>query len=226
MNASWRVLLAALVAYAWVAGCGDVASDVIVRAQPSDGACAGDAECTSVELSHCDVASGVCRRCLEPAHCPSGQTCALPSGNCVLSCSEQVPCGGTEPVCDVATGLCRACEVDLDCGGAARCQTSGACVECLDASDCTAGSERPFCDAAGRCVECQSDGHCDDDDEACSTVLGICATRCSLEQPCTDDDPICDQAVGFCVECRDDQDCEPGERCRSSECDDGEEDDD
>ena len=226
MSASWRAPLVVLAAYGTVAGCGDVASDAIVRTEASDGVCASDAECDDAELTHCELATGVCRSCLEPAHCPMGQTCALPSGSCVRVCGEGVPCGGSEPVCYAATGLCRACEGDLDCTtpGAQRCQESGECVECLDANDCVPGSDRPFCDAAGRCVECQSDGHCDDDDEACSTVLGICATRCSAAQPCTDDEPICDLAVGFCVECQSDDDCEPGELCRSSECDDGDDD--
>jgi hypothetical protein len=225
MKASWRLPFVVILGYGSVAGCGDVASDAIVRAQGSDAACDSDVECSGA-ASHCELTTGICRRCLEPAHCPAGQTCALPSGTCVLACGEGVPCGGSEPVCDVTTGLCRACEGDVDCttAGAGRCQASGACVECLDPSDCVAGSERPFCDAAGRCVECQSDGHCDDEDEVCSTALGLCATRCSATVPCTDDDPICDFALGFCVECQDDRDCEPGVLCRSSECEDDDDD--
>lgn len=224
MKASWRVSFVVLAAYGAVAGCGDVTSDVIVRAQAADGPCASDGDCGD-EAPRCELGSGICRRCLDRVDCPADQTCTLPSGTCVLACGPDVPCGGTEPVCELDTGLCRACALDTDCASG-RCATSGACVECLDANDCVAGSDRPFCDASGRCVECQSDGHCDDDDEACSTVLGICAARCSADLPCTDDDPICDLSVGFCVECQDDQDCEPGELCRSSECDDGDDEND
>lgn len=225
MRVSLRASIVVLASYGWIAGCGDVVSDAIVRAQADDGVCTSSAECGG-DAPHCELSTGICRRCLEPAHCPVGQTCALPSGSCVQACGPEAPCGGTEPVCDDATGLCRACADDGDCSapGASRCLPSGACVECRDPSDCFMDSDRPFCDAAGRCVECQVDGHCDDDDEACSTVLGICAARCSAPGQCTDDDPICDTAVGFCVECREDADCEPGELCRGSECDDGDDD--
>jgi Cys-rich repeat protein len=219
-----RALLALLLftaGHVLAAGCGDVTSDLIVRAMPEAGAqsCGSDAECAPPS-PRCELPSGVCVACLEDDDCAAGNVCALPANVCAERCIPSF-CGGSLPVCDFGTGSCRPCTDDAACpAGAPHCLASGACVACRQNSDCSADEdgEPRFCDPAGRCVECLDDGHCDDIGERCSSYLGACAEPCSPTDPCRADDPICDESIGFCVECRSDRDCGDGVLCRGSEC--------
>lgn len=213
--------LLGFVVYGASAGCGEVQSDLIVRAEAGPVACTSDAECAGAE-PRCELSSGRCVACLDAGDCADGTVCVAPAQVCVESCVTR-GCGDATPVCNTETGLCRACGGDAECSGG-RCRDDGACVECLGLADCD-DDDAPLCSAAGRCVECVDDGHCDDLDERCNTQLGVCAEPCSESVPCGADDPYCDMAVGFCVECRVDADCDADERCRRSECQDLDDDD-
>jgi len=227
MNGTARgiTLAAALSPLAALAlSCGDVRSELIVGAVGA-ALCAGDAECPG-DRAHCDLEAQRCVQCAERSHCAAGQSCALPAGVCVQSCSPS-SCPPSAPVCDASSGLCEPCNRDDQCGAGRYCDgASGRCIECRQAGDCR-DPELPFCDlGTGRCVECTQDGHCEEDDEQCSLALGECAVRCQEEgegddegeEGCPDDDPICDLSSGFCVECRVDADCGQGFICRASEC--------
>lgn len=136
-----------------------------------------------------------------------------------------------EPVCEAGPD-CRSCQSDDECPSESpHCNPEGSCVECLDATHCTADSDARSCSAAGRCVECTSDSQCDEDEELCSSELGACLVPCSANVDCgaeeddeeeeEDEDALaCDVAIGFCLECRTDEDCEAGERCIRAECED------
>ena len=231
MKSSWRnagaAVLAASLAHATAAGCGDVNGDITGRAADAPSGCRGDADCTP-GAQRCELSSGTCVPCLASSDCADGRVCAVPANRCVPSCVGSDICSGSAPLCDAATGTCRACATALDCPDATPfCLASGACAQCLDADDCNPASDTPFCDVtAGRCVECVEDGHCDDVEESCNRVLGECAEPCSPTRLCNGDDPICDPALGFCVECEADGDCEDEALCRGSECVEEDEDDD
>lgn len=230
-----------------VGSCGDTTSDLITRPGDAardcendadcdaslprcqDGHCVADepaAACESSEqcddaTAYCDTGSGVCRGCLEAAHCDAGQICVLPIGSCADPCSIG-DCPTTNPVCDLTTGLCTGCTSDAECPEALPVcdESNGRCVECASSEDCD--GEEPFCDA-GRCVECLEPGHCQEQGEGCSP-MGQCAVPCEDSSSCSlFDDPICD-ASGYCVECLSAVDCEDDETCVRNECEDLEDD--
>jgi len=98
---------------------------------------------------------------------------------------------------------------------------SGGTPECTTNDDCS-GSERNICRVSdGVCVECTgSDAPCDPDED-CSEVIGECARSCMSDANCIEeDDSRCYTAINFCVECLDDFDCPPDERCGNWQCND------
>jgi len=197
--------------------CGDVRSELIVGAIAGAN-CALDSDCRGDE-PHCEPESLRCVQCVVRAHCAAGQSCTLPAGTCVQSCSQSTPCPATQPVCDLGSGLCRGCTSASECNGAPYCDAaSGRCLQCIQSSDCH-DFELPYCDTrSGRCVECTESGHCQEDEEQCSLVLGECAVPCPNGSGCPEDDPVCDRSIGFCVECTVDAECGAGLLCRGSDC--------
>lgn len=209
-----------IVALFLMGSCGDTTSDLITRAEPEAQECESDTGCDGA-TPHCDTGSGVCRGCLEAAHCSTGQICVLPIGSCAEPCSTG-DCPTANPICDSMSGLCRGCASDVECPEASPvCDTSnGRCVECASSEACD--GEEPFCDG-GRCVECLESGHCREQGEGCSP-MGQCAVPCDDSTSCSlFDDPICDVS-GYCVECLSPADCDDGETCVQNECEDLEDD--
>lgn len=105
-----------------------------------------------------------------------------PADGGASGCSVEECTGGTQ--CDEDSGRCVECLQDSDCsaGSGGRC-VAGACAGCQADSDCVA-PDAPHCDmAAERCVGCSEDAHCQ----------GIEEGERSL--------PVCDANAGRCVEC-------------------------
>ncbi len=160
---------------------------------------------------------------------------ALLAGVLVSACGDDAaPSGG-------GSGGCAA---DADCAGG-RCGPAGACVECLDASDCggrlcvdgscascTADADcgGGRCDAVtGACVGCLADADCTA--PAICRDDGTCGNECASDADCADHPgTFCDlggvngAAPSFrCIEpqnptCQADGDCAPNEACLGGEC--------
>jgi hypothetical protein len=116
-----------------------------------------------------------------------------------------------------ATASPAGCAGDADCAAPnPRCdRTSGACVACLGADDCSGGQLCAL--PANVCVErCADADSCGGERSVCDADTGLCRA-CSLDEECAASTPHC-QTSGACVECLQHADC--------SGDDDGDEDDD
>lgn len=148
--------------------------------------------CDDPARSFCDnsgtfaASEGIGRTCIPD---PGGRSCDAPT-DCMSPLS---------PVCDLAgVQECIGCSAAADCtafAGRPLCHPqSGACVECVGATDCP--MERPTCDPDGLCRECTSDnectsqlcnqlsGSCVPEDEVIYVGMGGSGTACTRSQPC------------------------------------------
>ena len=212
-------------------------------ADPATPICDGSHHCVAPSLCHantdcnkptpvCQTASGNCVGCLADSDCPQG-----------FGCSAQLTCtlqgAGT-------------CKTDSDCAGnpsAPHCKGSGVvgqpgtCVQCVDTTQCPAGSAcagdntcgvkgctadagcqapTPRCDLVDTphaCVACLADADCQSG--------GLCQTDHSCKAysgPCRNDDdcaradlshPRCRvlPSGNVCVQCVRDADCGTGQTC-------------
>lgn len=121
--------------------------------------CTQNAQCSG-ESPYCQVSSGRCVRCLQPAHCDADQACD-PFGECAEACVGDWDCtSGEEPFCDLALGVCVRCRLDPDCPGAEPFCVGGRCSKCRVDLDCTA-KDKPYCaPVKGECRECLTTSHC------------------------------------------------------------------
>jgi hypothetical protein len=100
------------------------------------------------------------------------------------------------------------CTSDRDCSfpGLVCDTTSGACVACLDDSQCTI-PERPRCDSAlHQCVECGTSGDCASN-EICEPTSHHCIPTCFDGGSCPQTAPNCDPYRGVCMQCSSSIDC-------------------
>ncbi len=160
---------------------------------------------------YCDEAGdfGPRHTCVED---PGGADCETPDdcaddpdhpfcvdGTCV-ECEDASACTVDAPVCATDTHACEGCEDDGGCTEfptTPRClTTSGACVVCIEAIDCTAATS-PVCDEdTNECRTCAAHSECAS--EACDRETGACvaeanviylapggaAGSCTLAAPC------------------------------------------
>ncbi|HUB07415.1 MAG TPA: hypothetical protein VMB50_10450 [Myxococcales bacterium] len=169
--------------------------------------------------------------CTTNASCPSATPICIPDGGGaqfggpgqpVCGCSQKSDCAsaGSGYVCDPnqgQDGLCvPPCTSDNDClanpdTGTGVCDTStGLCVECATASDCT-DPDSPFC-VGGSCGECGVDGDCaalDAGTPFCVSPQGqgtLCG-ECRTAADCPADNPGCDSSSYTCGSCTYNSDC-------------------
>lgn len=112
------------------------------------------------------------------------------------------PCEAPKPFCDESSGACVACLESTDCTDAAapRCD-DGACVGCADTADCEHIPGKHACDEPSQaCVECTVDDESACDGNSCDPATNRC-TSTPLGQ------------TGTCKPCLADSECEDGHRC-------------
>lgn len=139
--------------------------------------------------------------------CPTTEPC--PGARCVDAASPDDDGGAPDAPAPDDAGPCGgACE-----GETPRCDAlRGACVACLDASDCAGRPGTPAC-VEGACVACASDADCADPARAACDLTTHTCGPCAEDAACAhlEGTPACD--AGTCVGCVDNADCAASEGC-------------
>lgn len=189
----WFVLVALALGAAVGSGC-EVKDDPQFCCT-SVASCAGDVAmmvgCHDPERSVCDDSGqfGPARTCVaDPMKtpCDGPSDCTNPDrplclDHACVQCADDAGCADEAPVCTPTTHLCNACQEDIDCDGRVpgRCLVAtGACVGCLDATDC-ASSTAPVCDDSGHvCRACRADAECASN--LCEEDIGSCVPAAEI----------------------------------------------
>jgi hypothetical protein len=146
-----RIILFAFVSLA--VACGSV--------QSLDECCVDEADCAQIKSA-------------VVIPCEAGQVCTA-SHECVAAeCETSMDCTDDAPICRV--GFCESiCMGDADCAdvaGRTSCSPEGACVGCVDSTDCS--GDTAFCDADENvCRGCERDNECASG--VCIEAEGTCA---------------------------------------------------
>jgi hypothetical protein len=129
-------------------------------------ACLTDENCAA-SAPICSKLDAVCVQCVTNGDCPASAPTCTADLRCRAGCLSDESCRETAPYCNLGTGECQQCRSNSECGDAALpfC-AEGRCVECLQATTCSAAL--PFC-KVGRCVACQADGDCPTQTPRCTS---------------------------------------------------------
>ncbi len=174
---------------------------------------------------------GSCEVCGADTDCAAGQVCEPNTHTCRASCIGD---GGTNcamrggaPICDTTTGACVACLTAKDCTNAMRpvCDpTTQQCVQCGANADCANNMNGKLCDtASATCVACLANTDCPMARPLCNANNHTCQAGCTTNMQCTTATggvlPICDAANGRCVECTTAAQCPgTGAMCTGNVC--------
>jgi hypothetical protein len=139
--------------------------------------------------------------CAGPSECPT------PVQECDMATCDAMVCGSTHKTPHT---MCT-----MDAGHV--CDGNGACVGCVDATDCT-GTD--ICSAAHACVAATCNDGVKDGDETDKDCGGSCGATCPNTGVCgTFNDclsGVCTNLV--CVACAPDTDCQSGDYCNAGVC--------
>lgn len=159
--------------------------------------------------------------CTSNADCSSGKVCDRASGSCVAAptvCTSNSDCAnaaGGKTTCDLTSGACVECNVASDCTGSAQC-TNHSCVAvptCKNSLDCPTGQ---VCDTTtSHCVACVQSGDCKTG-EVCAA--NVCRATCTSDKTCTPLGQLCDTTSGHCADCLSDSDCSADQFCNEGTC--------
>jgi len=165
----------------------------------------------------CDATRRQCSQCSSRADCGvATPACNLQNGRCV-ECLVDVDCNG-KGACGTDHQCHPVCKANADCtapgaqgiaGQGNFCNTAtGACVECLLATDCSADPATPVCSPTQhRCVACTTNAECPAATPICESTAagqggGLRGNRCvacQRNQDCTNPAlPTC--TAGVCVQ--------------------------
>ena len=129
--------------------------------------------------------NNTCRGCADSTECDGAVPICGASGQCVRSCSAAEQCSDAMPYCNIQSGICEACQAPRDnalCNerddSKPLCGPAGACVACLDNTQCTATAETPICGDDNACRACQEHGECGSN--ACDRVTGACVAESAV----------------------------------------------
>lgn len=162
--------------------------------------CVSRSDC-GVAAPACNLQTGQCEECLVDADCNGTGACAQ-DHTCHPFCTSNADCAENDQQDIIGNGdICNT--------------TSGACVECVTAADCT-DPEAPLCSEQNRCVACSVDADCSAPTPFCSQLNrggqgqnqreNVCVA-CLVATDCSATKPICSTMTGACVACQTDADC-------------------
>ncbi len=174
---------------------------------------------------------GSCEVCGADTDCAAGQVCEPATHTCRASCivdgGANCAMRGGAPICDMTTGACVGCVTAKDCTNAMRpvCDpTTQQCVQCGANADCAAEMTNKVCDtASATCVACLANTDCPAARPACNATTHTCQAGCTANAQCATSTggvlPICDTANGRCVECQTAAQCPgTGAMCTANVC--------
>jgi hypothetical protein len=204
---------------------GDGSPAMADAAPDAAGTCSGNADCPDASGV---CASGRCVACTEDSHCadPLKRFCVM---NSCVDCSLAPPdtCAtkgtGNNKRCAMATGACVECLEASQCTapGKTFC-VAGACSGCMAAGADACKAPTPVCEAGGSCVECTAAGHCKDPTKPFCAASKCVGCGMAAGQTCASLDPAkpaCGPG-GDCVECNTSADCKAPARpiCQAARC--------
>ena len=190
-------------------------------------ACAAASDCGTHTWGGKCLSTGRCG-CGDPTHCSgnlNGPTCSPTMSMC--ACAGNAQCPSSRPICKQASGLpthwhCTpACTSNKACSAsssARKCNTStGACVGCVQASDCALYPSFPWykvCSAGGKCLECIKDADCGAGSLGNKCDIKVNACICAKDADCTSNSngTQCLSAFGTCG-CSTPSHCPTGKTC-------------
>lgn len=187
--------------------------------KPADGTCTRGT-CTNGVASQSPVSAGTgCNQgggtvCNDVQQCV---VCWAPSCSVSNNGCQTGTCGGDGGTCGVSLA-----SEKTPCGQGGMCNAAGACVGCVDATDCAgADAGTPFCSASGACVECLLTTDCPGINNECQSHSCSAGGVCQRDfQPvtasCTQGGSHCDGA-GTCV-CVAPTDCGTPPDCQVNTC--------
>jgi hypothetical protein len=176
-----------------VAGTGGLAGAPIAF-----GTCAKDRDCGLPSL-HCNVSSMRCVECLNDGQCPAARPACLPETGTCAACSVLVDCAAGQ-LCDLQTNKCLfLCTSDADCDDPhSSCNNSGFCQVCDDKDDCSVALGGNYCQrSAGACVQCLDNSQCHGKTPLCALPSGLCVA-CADSSDCGKSAPFCDPFARVC----------------------------
>jgi hypothetical protein len=189
-------------------------------ADPQDGCCMTDADCSSSPSGPvCDVAKHLCGVCTveNTSNCPAATPAcdvSASSDQCVLACNgnngssaTQACVSGEFPACK-ASGSCTACNGDYQSTATIMCATGA-----------------PYCSPTGYCGFCTQNSDCATTNAVhtgvyCNTTTGACVTTCSADADCGPGN-VCDSKDQKCGYANGDGPCTSANAasvCRSGTC--------
>ncbi|MBS2014540.1 MAG: hypothetical protein JST00_16760 [Deltaproteobacteria bacterium] len=182
--------------------------------------CIGDAAVTCRgDAPLCNTTTGACVGCRTASDCPATSPICEPTTSQCVACTQSSQCPAARPKCDLGRFECVQCVINADCPAGQACDgegrcivkctadtqctnpnrakcnvATGACVECLDATQCAGKAATPICDTnRSRCVQCVTNAQCGDGGT-----------------------PFCKDSE--CIQCRNDNDCAPADKCDKGTC--------
>lgn len=183
--------------------------------------CQADQGCAPDEVC---LANGLCGECAVDGDCATGEPFCRGDGRC-SECRSAEDCGVATPSCDPRGECVAACSDAAPCAEGVCHPVLAACVECVNAGDCTE-SDKPLCSALARCEECLVNDDCGAAAPHCvrgecrqciqNTDCGAggscndeleCVAACVDDSQCGGDAPACDVIAAVCRECIDDARC-------------------
>lgn len=188
-------------------------------------ACTSNEHCTTPELPVCSTEENVCVTCMTNDDCEGDNVCLTDTHTCA-ECAVSTDCVVAEkPICltDGDVNTCSACTSDTQCAdkniSKSHCLLdTGACVECIEANECTVG----VCDLnTNMCVECTKQEDCTDISKGVCVLEGENANKC---EPCDEKTNcyahVCSAETGKCEPCSETLACPTDELgvCVSGTC--------
>ena len=180
------------------AGAGNSAGAVHVVHGPED--CAADSDCGLPGL-HCQTSTGHCVECLVDQQCPAERPACSPSILRCVECDGASDCADGH-FCDLQSDKCLTyCRQASDCNDALNeyCNHDGVCATCDGDNDCIPKLGGTLCQrSAGACVQCLDDSQCDGITPRCLLPLGKCASCVDSSDCSSTTAPYCNPDLNRC----------------------------
>jgi hypothetical protein len=170
---------------------------------PREGGSDGSSDATAP--TPCTGPNGFSSDCKDPSRpfCQAGVCTGCQS-------ADAGTCPSPRGICDSTSGAC------VECTTAAQCTkpeaplcTNHQCAPCAgnNAACATRDPAHPVCAASGRCAECTANDQCKTAGKTFCVMEACVGCQAAGPTACTGTTPVCNATSGACVECLADTDC-------------------